>query len=139
MDDVVTFRVAGVPVPKGSMKMLRNFTTGRPVVMHDNTKSKPWANLVSLMAQRAVRGAPPWQGAVHLDLLFYLPRPKSLPKRITYHTKKPDLDKLIRNIKDALKGIVYRDDAQVVRTEATKSYTPDGEPDGVIIHLRSLP
>src|SRR3989304_3260779 len=53
-----------------------------------------------------------------MALTFHLPRPRSLPKRITEHTKRPDLDNLVKAIKDALRGIVYHDDAQIVRLTA---------------------
>ena len=57
-----------------------------------------------------------------VDVKFYVPRPKSLPKKICYATKKPDVDKLLRNILDALKGIIWTDDAQVVSVRADKHY-----------------
>ena len=38
------------------------------------------------------------------------------------HTKKPDIDKLVRLVLDALTGIAYVDDSQVVLLYAEKSY-----------------
>jgi Holliday junction resolvase RusA-like endonuclease len=51
------------------------------------------------------------------------------------HTKKPDLDKLLRALKDALKGVIYRDDSQVVRVVTSKDYSPAP---GVIVTVRQL-
>ena len=61
-------------------------------------------------------------GPVVLSVSFYLARPKSLPKKVRQHAKRPDLDKLIRGATDALTGIVWKDDAQVVTILATKAY-----------------
>ncbi len=40
--------------------------------------------------------------------------------------RRPDLDKLCRACLDSLTGIVWRDDAQVVRLEASKDYGAPG-------------
>jgi Holliday junction resolvase RusA-like endonuclease len=56
------------------------------------------------------------------ELSFRLPKPKSLPKGQVFMTKRPGLDKLVRSVKDALRGVLYRDDAQVVRLTASKTY-----------------
>lgn len=76
--------------------------------------------------------------ALALDVTFYLPRPPSLPKRIIYPMRKPDLDKLTRAIGDSLKGIVYDEDSRIVDLNTRKRFaagegdTPDGKPRAVI-------
>ena len=52
-----------------------------------------------------------------------------------HHTKKPDVDNLVKAVKDALKGLLYQDDAQIIHLEASKAYGP--EP-GVTIALEAL-
>jgi Holliday junction resolvase RusA-like endonuclease len=47
----------------------------------------------------------------------------------------PDGDKLERNIWDALTGIVFADDVQVVDHHATKEWGPD---EGALITIASL-
>lgn len=128
--NVINFTVHGVPIPKGSTKAFVPKGWKRPIVTADNSKTKPWANLVKLMAQNYAPESGPWQGAVHLTVHFFMPRPKSLPKKVQHHLKKPDLDKLLRTIKDALKGVVYCDDAQVTDVVMCKRY---GEQPGVRI------
>ena len=77
---------------------------------------------------------PMFEGAVMLDVTFVRERPKSLPKRTTpAHTKYPDLSKLVRAIEDALTGIVWHDDSQVVETHSRKRYAEPGERPGAII------
>ena len=38
---------------------------------------------------------------------------------------KPDLDNVVKAVLDALNGVVYRDDAQVVNLVATKRYATE--------------
>ena len=37
-------------------------------------------------------------------------------------TKKPDIDNIIKAVLDALNGVAYKDDTQVVQVMATKKY-----------------
>lgn len=68
---------------------------------------------------------PPLSGAVKVDIIFYLPiKNKKLWGEL--HTKKPDLDNLIKNLLDSLNGILYRDDAQIYEIRARKHYTEKG-------------
>lgn len=135
----LTFAVAGVPTPKGSTKAFYVPSLGRAVVTEDNARTRPWAALVRDAASEAigvhgitglyyVRGVP-----VRLDVTCVMPRPASLPKRVTQPTKKPDLDKLVRTIKDALTGIVWQDDSQVVEIVARKRFVTTGERPGAHI------
>lgn len=75
-----------------------------------------------------------------VTLRFYLPRPKhhygakglrdSAP---TSHTSKPDLDKLVRAVLDAVTDAkVWVDDAHVVRVVASKEYA---EMDEIGVHI----
>jgi Holliday junction resolvase RusA-like endonuclease len=59
---------------------------------------------------------------------FYFSPPKSLStkKKISlinhYHRKKPDIDNLVKFYLDALKGILWEDDAQIPHLTASKFY-----------------
>lgn len=73
------------------------------------------------------------EGPVRLDIDFYLPRPKRLmrkkdPDGPIPHTARPDVDNLLKSTKDALTGLVWRDDAQVCDGRVRKWYA---EKDGV--------
>jgi Holliday junction resolvase RusA-like endonuclease len=54
------------------------------------------------------------------------------------HTVKPDLDKLLRSLKDALTRILWRDDAQVVSVCISKAYAPATDPAHTVIHITEL-
>jgi Holliday junction resolvase RusA-like endonuclease len=119
----LTFTVFGVPQPKGSTRAFVPKGWTRPIITSANPKNKGWQQLVAEAASRALDGRGQlFEGPVALSVAFYLPRPKSLPKRITDHLKKPDLDKLTRCAGDALTKVLWRDDSQVVRIVATKAY-----------------
>lgn len=119
----LSFTVFGTPQPQGSM---RGFKRGKHVVLtSDNTKLKPWRQEVSGTATVEVAK----QGfaiikrphAAWLIATYYFDRPKSVKKTLD-KTTKPDLDKLLRATKDALKGIVYDDDSQVTKGVIEKVY-----------------
>lgn len=136
----ITFHVDGDPQPKGSTKAYYIAKLGRASVTEDNRKSRPWAALVRDAAEQEAgpeilfpRGVP-----VRLTVLFTMPRPVSLPKRVTAPTKKPDLDKLLRNVKDALTGVVWQDDSQVIELSSRKRYACGAERPGVVVEVRSI-
>ena len=118
MSDRIAFTVLGTPCPQGSMKAFID-KAGNANMTSDNAKMKPWRQQVgwSALEARAKDGMhEPWGSdvPVRLTAFFVLARPKTCPKRRIYPTVKPDLDKLKRAVMDALKGVIYKDDAQVV-------------------------
>ncbi len=125
-----TFTVYGSPVPQGRPRFFRR---GNFVGAYDPDKSRSWKDDVKAQVLTALGGAPEiHEGALQLKLHFHLPRPKSLPKRVTEHVKKPDLDNLAKAIKDAMRGVLYRDDSQIVVLRVEKKY---GDPPQVVIGL----
>ena len=61
-------------------------------------------------------------GPIVMDIAFFKTRPKSYAKSVLHWTKKPDIDNLIKLVLDALNGVFYVDDAQVMRITASKQY-----------------
>lgn len=140
---MIAFRVYGIPQTKGSAKGFvgRSKQTGklRAFIVNDNVKNTSWSETVSGEAQLARRVhhlAAPLGGAIRLELEFFVKKPQSYPKtKVLPAIKKPDLDKMIRSVKDALKGVLYLDDAQVVCLQASKQY--DDSP-GVEIRIGGI-
>lgn len=154
MDQAITrleFTAIGSPATKGSVVAfvpkkkdgsLATKPDGSPmVVKHDDTgkKGKTWATQVSGAAFEAmVAGNIALMRDVPLvfGVDFYLPRPKShfrsgrnshllaATAPIAPCTR-PDVDKLLRAVLDALKNVVYADDGQVAAVIAHKHF---GEP-----------
>lgn len=123
----MTIKIFGNPVAQGRPRFSK---IGNFVRTYDPEKSRSWKNDVRMQAilQKPIL----LEGALILKASFYLLRPKTLPKKILHHTKKPDLDNLIKGVKDALKGICYRDDSQVVESYISKTYS---DIPGVIIEI----
>jgi crossover junction endodeoxyribonuclease RusA len=129
----IKFSVKGMPQPKGSARAFIPRGWTRPIITSDNPKNRPWASLVNVMAQYNAPKNGPHDGPIGLFLAFKLPKPKSYPKtREIPHIKKPDLDKLVRSVKDALKSVMYNDDSQVIQVTAKKEY---GDAPGVEIEV----
>lgn len=133
----LTFTVWGVAQPKGSAKAFLPKGWTRPIITSDNTRNKGWQQLVAEAAGRAKdeAGAALLEGPVRLLVAFYLPRPKTLPKRVQHNTKKPDLDKLVRSVKDALTQVAWHDDSQVVDLKAIKRYAEVGTTPHAVITI----
>jgi crossover junction endodeoxyribonuclease RusA len=129
----LNFFVPGVPASKGSKSMIRT-KTGRYIMIEANAnKLKKWMHAIEQRASLAFKE--PIEGAVHLECRFYFQRPKSVKKRLLPHVK-PDLDKLLRAVDDALQGIAFKDDSQVTTIIAHKYYVTDNN-QGVLIGVFS--
>ena len=116
-------RVLGVPVPQGSTKAFVPKGWKRAIVTGDNPKTKSWRQAIIDAAVPLLEGRLPLDGAVDLRVRFYMPRPKSAPRRVVHATKIPDLDKLLRATCDALTVAgAWRDDSQVIDASAWKGF-----------------
>jgi Holliday junction resolvase RusA-like endonuclease len=135
----LTFTVYGVAQSMGSKRAFVPKGWNRPIITDTNRNLKQWQLLVADGASQAIASTPtPWtmlEGGVRLTVAFHLPRPKSLKKSVTAHTKAIDLDKAVRAVGDALTRIVYRDDAQVCELVAAKCYAAPGESPHVTVRV----
>ena len=122
--------VPGVPQPQGSKNgYLRG---GRVVLVEANKKLPAWRKLVKEKLEAANASCQPFTGAVSLDVMFFMPRPKSVKRELP--TVKPDTDKLIRAINDsATDAGILLDDSQVVEIVAYKFYEAENLPAGALI------
>lgn len=114
----LSFIVYGIPAPQGSMKAF--VMGGKARITSDNKKLKPYRQEVAETAliERAHAGFHEVFASKHVPVEvfyhFFFERPPSIPKKRVMHVVKPDLDKLLRSTTDALTGILYADDAQIV-------------------------
>lgn len=110
---MINFRVDGTPVPQGSMRVFNG-----NIVHSQGAALATWRSQVAIEARKA--GCKPEPGAVRLDLLFGMPKPRTVKR--SSPSVAPDLDKLIRAVLDALTAIAYLDDGQVTEINAAKVY-----------------
>lgn len=129
---MIKFTVYGKPQPQGSTRGFvynrfnprSNQMQARAAITSDNAKLKPWRQQVSQTAIAAAKGEIIPRGTpVSIWLMFYFDRPKSLSKNASsLKTTKPDIDKLIRSVLDALTGTVFEDDSQVAVCRMQKCF-----------------
>jgi Holliday junction resolvase RusA-like endonuclease len=128
------FEIYGNPVPQGRP---RAFRRGGYIGMYDPKPSKDWKETIRWQALK--QNPKIFLGALKMKLTFLLPRPKSLPKKVVHHIKKPDCDNLIKAAKDALKGICYKDDSQIIEIYAIKKYAVPGlEKTGIVGEIEEV-
>ena len=129
---VADFFVPGLPRPGGSKRGFYIASLKRVVITDANKKVKTWKDTVSAFAADQFHGVP-LDGALRVDVLFTMPRPKGhwgSGKKSTllrssaphFHTSKPDVLKLMRSTEDALTGIIWRDDSANVDLRLRKIY-----------------
>lgn len=136
---LLDFTVLGTPVQQGSTK---SYGGGRTV--HSNEKDlKPWRATVQFRAEQAIESFSddpsvpasdvadtyfPLDGPVCVVLDFTVKKPTTAPRtRTTWPSKRPDLDKMIRSVLDALVPAgVFKDDGQVVEVRAKKMFPNEG-------------
>lgn len=120
----VTVVVPGLPKGKGRPRFVR--ASGR---VYSPSETVSYEGMLRQIGALEMAGRPPLEGPIALTMQAVFPIPASWSKRkkalaLTGEirpTGKPDIDNLIKVI-DGLNGIVFRDDAQVWRVEASKVY-----------------
>ncbi len=143
-----TIKVPGKPQPAGS-KRAYPFRRGDGRlgvhVTDDNPKAVDWKAAVRHEARLVYDGLP-LEGGVRVSFIFSAPRPKShyrtgshagelKPNAPMHPITKPDALKLARGTEDALTGIIWRDDAQVVHGSQHKRF---GDRYETIIEIEDL-
>jgi Holliday junction resolvase RusA-like endonuclease len=127
----IQFTVYGPPVPQGSKRVFHG-----NVVDMQSERLRTWRQDVAGTAREAMEGASPYTEPVDVRLMFWLSRPqghfgtgrnseKLKASAPIAPGRQPDLDKLCRAILDALTGIVFKDDGQVVGLTASKLWAVD--------------
>jgi len=143
----IIFRVNGKPATAGSK---RGFPVRRKdgsvgvAMAPDNVRARPWMAAVADEASKHATEVS--YQPISLLLTFYFCRPKSHFKTRkgvrtlkesapAFKTGKPDCTKLARAVEDALTGIVWKDDSQIVGHHVYKTW---GEQEGVFVHVMEL-
>lgn len=124
---IVNFEIPGDPVPKGRPRFARR---GTFVQTYTDSKTLEYETLVGFKAKQAIGSSEPLKG--HLTVYLYLRYavPTSYSKKRTEaclngleYPKRVDLDNCYKSITDAMNGIVYVDDSQIVEAHILKCYS----------------
>lgn len=102
------------PEPKGRPRMTRR---GR---VYTPRKTVLFERQIQAIAQSQYK-KDPLTGPLSVHVEFHFARPKSVKRE--FHTVKPDIDNLQKAILDALNGIIWIDDAQIICLTSSKSYS----------------
>lgn len=124
---MIQFTVYGEPTAQGRPKFS---TRGGFAKAYDPAKSRDYKDYVKLAASEHAPKAL-LEGPLGMVLTVYRSTPKSFSKikatlaesgQLT-PTTKPDIDNYLKGVKDALKGVIWKDDSQVVEVFARKRYS----------------
>lgn len=131
---VVTFTVESLP--KGKERPRTRVVPGKgnrkPFAQIYTPKStKSYEAMVERVARQAMKNAPVIDGPVKVSILVLLPYAKTTPKYrikamrdgLEACTKKPDEDNVAKAVKDAMNGVIYKDDVQIVKSTVVKDFT----------------
>lgn len=156
----LSFVVVGRPQPAGSKRGIpvrrHGQPTGQVAVIDANPHTKSWQGTVREAAHQALQADTPSgngdtpipypDAPLTLIVDFYLRRPAGhygtgrnhatlKPSAPRWPTTKPDATKLTRAVEDALTGIVWRDDSQVVAQLIRKHYARREQPEHAHIEI----
>ena len=142
MNNSLVFTVYGIPGAQGSKRYV-----GRGIMVESSKKVKPWRQDIRYAALD-IKPAD-WDTSVPmaLSVVFLFQRPKSHYGKKGLRSTAPthctsaslgDIDKLLRSTNDALTGILFDDDRQVISVNAQKRYCVGAEQPGALIVLTAL-
>ena len=134
----IEFTVPGDPRGKGRPRFSR---VGKFTKTYTDAKTKEYEDKVANAASLAMYPHEPLTTPLAVWIDISVPIPASYSKKrkeaclsgVEMPCKKPDIDNIAKGILDAMNGIVYADDVQVIRLTLQKHYST--EP-GVYIIVR---
>ena len=115
----VVIEFAGLPVAKQRPRL------GKGGHVYTPSRTRSFEAALGWLAKIEMRGRPMLEGPLSMEVVATLP---------TAATSRPDSDNLLKAIADALQGVVFADDAAIVRALIEK---PQGQP-GLVIEVRPL-
>ena len=124
------------PVPKGRPKFGRGKT-------YTPEKTREFESTVRSAWVKAYPDCMPLTGAVSVSMVFSLPLLKSFNKANKQKAidgtlrpaKRPDIDNYVKAVLDALNGLAFTDDGQVVELKAAKWY---GTEPGIMVEIKGV-
>jgi Holliday junction resolvase RusA-like endonuclease len=128
MTMMVTFKVDADPVGKQRARYAKR---GNFVQTYTPDKTRNYESLIKEAAIEAMGSSEPLETPVTLYLYIRAPIPKSLPKKrieaclngLEKPIKKPDASNVLKSVEDAMNGVVYKDDSQIVNIHVSKVYS----------------
>ena len=134
---MITLIIPGKPIAKARPRFARR---GKFVNTYSTQETEEGKFLLLALSQYGK--AEPLRGALSVSMYFGMPIPKSTSNTRSglmlegkiHHTKKPDIDNLVKFTLDALSGTVFSDDRQIVAVRASKGYDDRPRTEIVIVN-----
>lgn len=125
----LAFKIHGDTQPQGRPRAMR---MGKGIRMYDDPKSAAFKKHVQ-QSYNSLGIDSQLEGALHMEIAIYRKIPKSFSKKmrqmaidgIVRPVSKPDADNLAKTFMDALNGLAYKDDSQIVTLVASKYYAEE--------------
>lgn len=122
---MVEFTIEGTPRPQGSKRHV-----GNGIMLEESKYVANWRAFAKLKATQLNCQRIEKPQAIEVRAVFYFDRPKKHYRANgqlrddapTFHTSKPDGEKLMRALLDAITGVCFHDDSQVARQVIEKRY-----------------
>lgn len=139
---MIRFDVPAVPVAQPRPRTM--VVKGEPIVRTADSKHpiNTFKAVVAHAAREAYDGAP-LDVRLRLSLVFVMPRPgrlmwKTKPMPRQWYEGSKDRDNLQKGFKDALNGVLWRDDRQIVSGPCDVVYAAGGEQPHVEVQIEAL-
>ena len=124
----IMFTVPGQPHGKGRPRFARR---GNFVKTYTDAKTSSYEDQIRFYALQAMGSSEPLKTALEAFIYVRLPVPKSYPKKrvaaclsgLERPCKKPDIDNIAKTYLDAMNGVIFKDDTQVVDLHVKKVYS----------------
>ena len=128
MTFMVTFKVDANPVGKQRARYAKR---GKHVMAYTPDKTRNYESLIKEAAIQAMGSNEILETPVNLYLYIRAPIPKSYSKKRSEAClngsekpiKKPDASNVLKSVEDAMNGVVYKDDSQIVNIHVSKVYS----------------
>ena len=130
MSNILLLEIPGAPVGQGRPRFTN--INGHPKA-YDPENSRNYKAYVRMLATQAMKDSDftMIEGACSIKIVAYFEVPKSKSKKFKlaalnnkeWPTKKPDVDNIAKAIQDALNGLVYKDDSNIVYMSVSKYYS----------------
>lgn len=139
MNSRVHFWIEHEPVAQPRPRFVRRGAFVKAISNPKGSRIEKFKAAARAEAEKAFAGIEPMHGPLRLHATFILPRPKSMKgDHCERHIKRPDIDNLLKGLKDSMTGVCWLDDKQVCAVSSSKWYAAKGEKPGVIVEVEEL-
>lgn len=131
LENEIKFNIPGNPIAKKRPRFMRRDKFVQTYNCQESEEGRFMWQMTERLSKTDFQKIPAGIG-IKLTCRFFMPIPASASKKqralmegcAVPHVKKPDLDNLIKFVKDCANGILWADDSQVTSISASKAYHP---------------